>query len=141
MNCSLPVTANLTISPSYLSVQSARSSGPGGQNVNKVETKVRLSFDLVGCPNLNRAQKARLRHIAGHRITSTGALVVSSDRTRSKADNLANARRKLADMIRTCLLPPKLRKKTRPSRGAKERRLRQKRVTSERKQQRQTRWE
>ncbi|MEO1172743.1 MAG: alternative ribosome rescue aminoacyl-tRNA hydrolase ArfB [Myxococcota bacterium] len=137
----LNITETLVIEPRYLSVESARSSGPGGQNVNKVETKIRLRFDLRGFPGLSSAQKHRLKELAGRRIDAAGAVVLVSDESRSKSGNLESVRRRLVELVRACLKPPKARRKTRPSRGSKERRLKAKRLQSERKQSRKGGWD
>ena len=119
-----------------LSWSAATSSGPGGQNVNKVATKVDLRFDLEGTTALRAEVKGRLRRTAANRLDKEGRIQITSQATRDQSRNLEDAREKLAALIRSALHPPKKRKKTRPSRGAKERRLKAKKQRSERKQSR-----
>lgn len=119
-----------------LSWSAATSSGPGGQNVNKVATKVDLRFDLEGTTALRDEVKGRLRRLAANRLDREGRIQITSQATRDQSRNLEDAREKLAALIRSALHPPKKRKKTRPSRGAKERRLKAKKQRSERKQSR-----
>ncbi len=99
------------------------SSGPGGQNVNKVATAVELRFEAARSPALSKAVKARLRRIAGRRWTGEGVIVIRVEETRSQARNREIARERLAGMIRRALAEPKRRIATRPGAGAKRRRL------------------
>ena len=105
-----------------------RSSGPGGQNVNKVATAVELRFEAARSPSLTPAVKARLKRLAGRRWTAQGALVIQVDETRSQARNRAIARDRLVELIRRALNPPKRRIKTRPTLGSKLKRLKTKKA-------------
>lgn len=136
MSDDLTIDGKVRIPAAELSWKAVRSGGPGGQNVNKVASKVDLRFDLPASTALGSAVKARLRRLARNRLDAEGRLVVTSQATRDQARNLEDARRKLAELIREALRPPKRRKKTRPSRAAKERRLKEKKKRKERKQQR-----
>lgn len=130
----LRISSRVTLPASDLSWSAARSGGPGGQNVNKVATKVDLRFDLQGTSALNASVKNRLRRLARNQLDSEGRVMVTSSATRDQHRNLEDARDKLAALVRRALHPPKKRKKTKPSRGAKERRLKSKRERAEKKQ-------
>ena len=116
----------------------ARSSGPGGQHVNKTETKVTLRFSVKTSPALPTWARARLLEKLAPRLTLEGDLLVSADRTRSRMQNLREAYTRLTSILETGLHRSKSRRKTRPSRGAVERRLRDKKQRSERKASRRT---
>jgi len=130
----LIVTPTLTIPEHELEWSAVRASGPGGQNVNKVSTKVELRFDVEGSAVLGAAVKQRLRALARKRLDAEGRLVVTDQSTRLQSQNLERARAKLADLIQSALVAPKPRKPTRPSRAAKRRRLEHKHQLSEKKQ-------
>jgi ribosome-associated protein len=100
-----------------------RSSGPGGQNVNKVSTAVRLRFDVRGSRTLPGAVRARLAGIAGGRMTTAGVLVIEAQRHRTQEGNRRDALERLDELIERAWRPPVPRRPMRPSRGAKERRL------------------
>jgi ribosome-associated protein len=130
----LYIDNRVTIPGGDLSWTAVRSSGPGGQNVNKVSSKVDLRFDLAGTRALADPVKERLRALA--RLDATGHVVVQSQATRNRVRNLEEARDRLAALIRAALVEPKERKATRPSRAVKRRRLADKRHLAEKKRQR-----
>lgn len=121
-----------------LSVKHARSSGPGGQNVNKVATKVELRFHVAASTALSEAQKQRLIKAFPSHVTGSGDFVITSDRFRSQSRNHTDALTRLTEMLLSIRRPPRKRVATKPSAGAKERRLADKRRQSERKRQRAT---
>jgi ribosome-associated protein len=132
----IPISDDLSIPDEEVSFTTSRSGGPGGQNVNKLETRVTLRFDLAGSPSLSEEQKARLRERLATRITKDGVLHVTSQRHRTQAANREAAVERFAELVRENLREEPPRKKTRPSRAAKARRLEAKRRRSDRKRER-----
>ena len=129
----LRINDTIMIEDWELSEQFVRASGPGGQNVNKVATRVTLRFDLRGTHSLTESQKRRLKKLAGRRLDADGGILVSAQAERSQAQNLARARESLRHLVRKALVPPKRRVATKPSRGQRRRRLEAKRRVSEKK--------
>jgi ribosome-associated protein len=119
----LPVTPDLAIPDDELSVSFVRSSGPGGQNVNKVASAVQLRFDLERSAVLEEAVKARLRRLVGKSLTSEGAVLIVARTHRSQLRNRREAEARLAGLIRRALATPRLRRATAAPRAAHERRL------------------
>lgn len=132
----LLIRPGLVLPERELTVRAVRSSGPGGQNVNRVSTKVELSFDLPGSTALDAPVKARLRRLAAGRLDAEGRVLVTSQATRSQAQNLEDARDKLKALVLAALVVPKRRRATKPTRASKERRLDSKRRQSQKKQSR-----
>ncbi len=118
----LPVTPTISIPDHELHERFVRASGPGGQNVNKVATAVELRFDVLASA-LPDDVKARLVALAGRRMSTDGVLLIDSREHRTQAQNRSAARARLAELIQQAAKKPKPRRKTRPSRAAKERRL------------------
>lgn len=119
----LRITDTIAIEEWELSEQFTRSQGPGGQNVNKVETAVELRFEAERSPHLSQPVKTRLRRLAGRRWTLDGAVLIRAEETRSQARNRELARERLAELIREALVAPRKRIPTRPTLGSQRRRL------------------
>lgn len=127
----LRIGPTLTIPADELSEAFSRSGGPGGQNVNKVSSKVELRWNLASSRALSPAQRDLLTAKLGGQLTTAGDLLVVSSKTRDQTRNRADARERLAELVRAALVRPRVRKKTRPSRGSVERRLGEKKRRAE----------
>ena len=132
------ITPTLSIDDDELSESFVRSSGPGGQNVNKVSTAVELRFDVRQSPSLGDAVKIRLMRLAGHRMTKDGVLIIQAERFRTQDANRKDARDRLVELIREATIVPKRRIKTKPTRASKERRVEGKKKRSTVKKMRQS---
>jgi ribosome-associated protein len=119
----LRVAAGVDIPDDELSVSFVRSSGPGGQNVNKVASAVQLRFDLARTRVLSDGARARLRALAGRRLTAEGAILIIARNHRTQESNRREAEERLADLVRRSLTAPRPRHATRPTRASRERRL------------------
>jgi ribosome-associated protein len=119
----LHITPRLSIEEAELGFSFARASGPGGQNVNKVESAVQLRFDIRNSPSLSEATKERLETLAGSRATKDGVLVIFAQSFRSQDLNKQDAQQRLVDLIIEAARKPKPRIKTRPTLSAKKKRV------------------
>jgi ribosome-associated protein len=137
----LEITPDWTIPDEELVERFVRSSGPGGQNVNKVATAVELRFDVRGSPSVPEPYRERVLARRDRRLTAEGVLVISAQRFRTQDRNREDARERLAGILREATVVAKKRIATKPSKGAKERRLTGKKERSTVKKQRTARWD
>ena len=117
------INHDIALDESELEERFVRSSGPGGQNVNKVSTAVELRFNVAASPALPGEVRARLVRLAGRRLTDDGVLVIRAERFRTQERNRAAARERLAELVRQASVAPRRRIPTRPSRGQRLQRL------------------
>ena len=132
----IKITDDIAIGEEEINFKFVRSSGPGGQNVNKVSTAVQLRFNVVGSPTLPADIRSRVIVLAGNRITEEGVLVIDAHQYSSQEHNRQAAIDRLVDLIKEASIPPKVRRKTKPSAKSKKRRLESKRRRGEIKQRR-----
>lgn len=138
----LEIAADVVIPDGELSFAFVRASGPGGQNVNKVASAVQLRFDLAANSTLSEGAKQRLRGLAGRRLTADGAILIFARTHRTQERNRAEALERLRTLIQSALVPPNVRRPTRPTRASKLERLAGKTQRSRRKVLRgRVRWE
>jgi ribosome-associated protein len=117
------ITPHIALDESEIEESFARASGPGGQNVNKVSTAVRLRFDVRRSPNLPDDVRERLIRLAGKRLTQDGVLVVNAQRHRTQERNRRDALERLIELVRAATVTPRRRKATAPTAGSRARRL------------------
>ena len=124
------ITPSISIGEGELEEPFIRASGPGGQNVNKLASAVQLRFDARRSPSLPDDVRARLERLAGRRLTREGVIVINAQRHRTQERNREDARERLVDLIRRAAVAPVPRRATKPTAGARERRLESKKRRS-----------
>jgi ribosome-associated protein len=125
------VTKHIDLDESEIEYHFVRASGPGGQHVNKAATAVQLRFDAANSPSLPDDVRQRLIRLAGRQVTEEGVLIIDARRYRSQERNRRDATDRLLQLIRSAASRPKARRRTKPTRAARERRLQEKRRHSE----------
>ena len=137
----LAITPSLVITDDELEWKFIRASGPGGQNVNKVSSAVQLRFNLPFNSSIPVAARNRLRRLAGQKLLDDGTILFSARSARSQEQNRRAALERLAALIRAALIEPKVRRKTKPTKGSKERRIESKKHRGATKQGRSGQWD
>ncbi len=137
----LRITEGVRIPGAAMAVKAVRSGGPGGQNVNKVASKIELRIDVAAIEGLDEGARARLAHLIRNQRAADGSWLLTSDRTRDQPKNLEDARAKAAAVVLQALEAPKPRTRTRPTRASQARRVEAKKQAGEKKRQRRGDWE
>jgi ribosome-associated protein len=127
------INSTIRIPESELEFEFVRSTGPGGQNINKVATAVQLRFDVRRSPSLPEEIRRRLEKLAGRKLTAYGVLLLQARRFRTQEQNRVDAIQRLQELIARAAVPPKKRKPSRPSAGSRERRMQEKRIRGQHK--------
>ncbi len=132
----IKITESITLDEQEIHEDFVRASGPGGQNINRVATAVKLRFDAAGSPSLPHDVRERLIQLAGKRLTEEGVLIIDARRFRTQERNRQDARDRLVALVRKAAQKPRPRRKTHPPKAAKTRRLEEKRHRGQIKQKR-----
>lgn len=132
----IEIIPEITLDERELQFEFIRAAGPGGQNVNRVATAVQLRFDVAGSPSLPEGVRQRLLRIAGKRLNKAGVLIIEARRHRTQERNRQDAVNRLVRLIRKAAQRPRVRRETKPTQAAQERRLQSKRQRSAVKRQR-----
>lgn len=127
----LIINTQVTIPAAELAYTASRSSGPGGQHVNTTDTRIQLRWNLEQTTALTDFQRDRVRRALASRLTEAGEVLLASDKHRSQRRNREEVTQRLAALVREALVPPKPRRKTKPTRASKERRLDEKKRRSQ----------
>lgn len=135
------IARGIELDENELRFEFMRGAGPGGQNVNKVETAVQLRFDAAHSPALSEPVRTRLLELAGNRATSDGEIIIVARAARTQPENRSRALAQLVNLIERAAIPPTPRHKTRPTAASRERRLATKRHKSETKAGRRARYD
>ena len=133
----IQIIPSIQIDERELQLEYVRASGPGGQNVNKVATAVQLRFDITNSSSLASDIKGRLIQLAGNRVNADGILMIEAKRFRTQEANREDAIQRFVELVRRSTVPPKPRRKTKPTTASKEKRLKEKKQRGEIKKERQ----